>query len=68
MRVCRALLGDSDDLVVKAMSWSLRELARQEPKIVEAFLRKEEDRLPSRVKREVLNRLRTGVKSPRVAR
>ena len=68
LRVCRALLGDSDDLVVKAMSWSLRELARQEPKIVEAFLRKEEDRLPSRVKREVLNKLRTGVKSPRVAR
>jgi 3-methyladenine DNA glycosylase AlkD len=64
LRVCRALLGDSDDMVVKAMSWSLRELAKQDPEAVETFLQKEEDRLPSRVKREVLNKLRTGVKSP----
>jgi 3-methyladenine DNA glycosylase AlkD len=65
LRVCRLLLGDSDDMVVKAMSWSLRELAKQDPKAVEAFLLKEEKRLSSRVKREVLNKLRTGVKSPR---
>jgi 3-methyladenine DNA glycosylase AlkD len=65
LRVCRLLLGDSDDMVVKAMSWALRELAKQDPKIVEAFLLNEESRLSSRVKREVLNKLRTGVKSPR---
>jgi 3-methyladenine DNA glycosylase AlkD len=65
LRVCRLLLGDSDDMVVKAMSWSLRELAKQDPKLVEALLLKESDRLPSRVTREVLNKLRTGVKSPR---
>jgi 3-methyladenine DNA glycosylase AlkD len=65
LRVCRLLLGDSDDMVVQAMSWSLRELAKQDPKLVEAFLLKEADRLSSRVKREVLNKLRTGVKSPR---
>jgi 3-methyladenine DNA glycosylase AlkD len=60
LRVCRLLLGDSDDMVVKAMSWSLRELVKQDPKAVEEFLRKEENRLSSRVKREVLNKLRTG--------
>ncbi len=65
LRVCRALLGDSDEMVVKAMSWSLRELAKQDPKVVAAFLLKEEDRLSARVKREVRNKLRTGVKSPR---
>jgi 3-methyladenine DNA glycosylase AlkD len=65
LRACRVLLGDSDDMVVKAMSWALRELAKRDPKVVEAFLLKEEDRLSSRVKREVLNKLRTGVKSPR---
>jgi 3-methyladenine DNA glycosylase AlkD len=59
------LLGDPDDMVVKAMSWSLRELAKQDPKVVEAFLLKEDDRLSSRVKREVLNKIKTGVKSPR---
>ena len=67
LRVCRLLLGDSDDMVVKALSWSLRELASQDPKAVEAFLLKEEDRLSSRVKREVLNKLKTGVKSTRRA-
>ena len=65
LRVCRLLLGDTDDMVVKAMSWSLRELAKQDRKAVEAFLRKEEGRLASRVKREVRNKLTTGVKSPR---
>jgi 3-methyladenine DNA glycosylase AlkD len=64
LRVCRVLLGDPDDMVVKAMSWALRELAKQDPTVVEAFLLKEEGRLSARVKREVLNKLRTGVKSP----
>jgi 3-methyladenine DNA glycosylase AlkD len=65
LRVCRLLLGDSDDMVVKAMSWSLRELAKRDPKAVEAFLLREGDRLAPRVKREVVNKLRTGLKSPR---
>jgi 3-methyladenine DNA glycosylase AlkD len=56
LRVCRLLLCDPDEMVVKAMSWSLRELAKQDPKVVEAFLVKEGARLASRVKREVLNK------------
>lgn len=64
LRVCRMLLGDRDEMVVKAMSWSLRELARRDRASVEAFLVKEESRLASRVRREVLNTLRTGRKSP----
>jgi 3-methyladenine DNA glycosylase AlkD len=46
------LLGEPDDMVVKAMSWSLRELAKQDPKAVEAFLIKEDERLAALVKRE----------------
>jgi len=65
LRVCRLLLGDSDDMVVKAMSWSLRELAKRDPNAVEKFLLREGDRLAPRIKREVLNKLRTGLKSPR---
>jgi 3-methyladenine DNA glycosylase AlkD len=64
LRVCRLLRADSEDTVVKAMSWALRELAKRDPKVVEAFLLKEGDRLSPRVTREVLNKLRTGVKSP----
>jgi 3-methyladenine DNA glycosylase AlkD len=65
LRVCRVLRGDSEDMVVKAMSWALRELAKQNPKAVEAFLLKEEGRLPARVKREVVHKLMMGVKSAR---
>jgi 3-methyladenine DNA glycosylase AlkD len=65
LRVCRALVDDRDEIVVKALSWSLRELAKHDPHIVEAFLVKERERLAARVKREVTNKLTRGVKSPR---
>jgi 3-methyladenine DNA glycosylase AlkD len=64
LRVCRALLADRDDMVVKAMSWALRELAKREPAVVADFIRDEEDRLAPRARREVLNKLKTGLKSP----
>ena len=65
LRICRLLLDDRDDMVVKAMSWSLRELTKRDPRSVEAFLCKEAGRLAARVKREVSHKLRTGVKTPR---
>jgi len=49
----------------KALSWALRELVVHDPRAVEAFLRVHERRLGSRVRREVANKLRTGLKSPR---
>ena len=52
-------------MVVKAMSWALRELAKRDPKAVADFIRDEDDRLAPRVRREVLNKLKTGLKSPR---
>jgi 3-methyladenine DNA glycosylase AlkD len=68
LRICRRLVGDRDDMVVKALSWSLRELAKRDPAAVESFLLKEDGRLAARVKREVTNKLRTGLKSPRTRR
>lgn len=65
LRVCRALIDDRDDMVVKAMSWALRELAKRDPATVARFVRDEEDRLASRVRREVRNKLQTGLKIPR---
>ena len=65
LRVCRALLGDRDDMVVKALSWSLRELSKQDGQAVAAFLLKEDARIAPRAKREVLHKLKTGLKSPR---
>ncbi|HEU4338778.1 MAG TPA: DNA alkylation repair protein [Planctomycetota bacterium] len=58
------LIDDRDDMVVKALSWALRELAKRDPAPVRAFLRREAKRLAPRVLREVGNKLRTGKKNP----
>src|SRR5258705_10810535 len=40
LQVCSMLINDRDDMVVKAMSWSLRELAKRDPLAVDGFLGK----------------------------
>jgi 3-methyladenine DNA glycosylase AlkD len=65
LMVCEPLAGDRDDMVAKAMSWALRELTAHDPRAVERFLHRHDDRLPALVKREVRNKLTTGVKNPR---
>jgi len=63
--VCRLLVHDRDDMVVKAMSWSLRELSRRDPDAAQAFLLEYKGILAPRVVREVSTKLTTGVKNPR---
>ena len=65
LQVCAMLLDDRDDMVVKAMSWSLRELAKRDPVAVDGFLSRYQTLLAPRVIREVGNKLRTGLKNPR---
>jgi 3-methyladenine DNA glycosylase AlkD len=67
LAVCRLLLADRDDMVVKALSWALRELAKREPGAVESFLAEHGRALAPRVVREVRNKLATGLKNPRRA-
>jgi 3-methyladenine DNA glycosylase AlkD len=67
LAVCELLLDDRDDMVVKAMSWALRELAKRDPRPVEQFLGRHQDRIAARVRREVGNKLRTGLKAKRYA-
>jgi 3-methyladenine DNA glycosylase AlkD len=52
-------------MVVKALSWALRELVPHDPEAVQGFLAVYEERLAARVKREVGNKLTTGLKNPR---
>ena len=68
LRVCRMLVDDSEDMVVKAMSWALRELVPHDPVALRAFLREHDRALAARIQREVENKLRTGLKAPRRAR
>ena len=65
LRVCRQLLADRDDTVVKALSWALRELAKRDPTAVRVFVDAHAGRVAARVLREVSNKLRTGLKTPR---
>jgi 3-methyladenine DNA glycosylase AlkD len=65
LEICEMLVDDHEDMVVKGLSWALRELVPHDPEAVEAFLAQYEDRLAARVKREVRNKLRTGLKNPK---
>lgn len=64
LRICEILIDDRDDMVVKALSWALRELSKRDSKSVHEFLRQHSNRLAPRVVREVNNKLRTGLKNP----
>lgn len=64
LEVCRLLVSDRDDTVVKAMSWALRELSKRDPKSVRRFLDEHRDVVAARVVREVSNKLSTGLKNP----
>jgi 3-methyladenine DNA glycosylase AlkD len=68
LAICRLALHDRDPMVVKALSWALRELAKRSPADVDRFLYKHDDRLPALVRREVRSKLRTGLKSRRRAK
>ena len=65
VKVCETLIADRDEMVVKAMSWALRELAKREAKPVRDFLAKHKEVLAPRVIREVNNKLITGLKIAR---
>ena len=64
LAVCRLLAGDAEDMVVKALSWALRALVAHDPEAVRAFLADYDGVLAPRVKREVTNKLETGLKNP----
>jgi 3-methyladenine DNA glycosylase AlkD len=65
LSICKLLLTDRDDMVVKALSWSLRELSKRDPESVRKFLKQNKNALAPRVIREVSNKLQTGLKNPR---
>ena len=68
LAVCRSLVADRDDMVVKAMSWALRELAKRDPPAARRFVAAHRGELAARALREVTNKLETGLKNPRRGR
>jgi 3-methyladenine DNA glycosylase AlkD len=65
LRIARLARRDRDPMVVKALSWALRELAKRDPEAVRRFLDECRDTLPALVRREVSHKLDTGLKHPR---
>jgi 3-methyladenine DNA glycosylase AlkD len=63
--ICRLVVRDRHDMVVKALSWALRELSKRDPPAVSAFLDRHSQQLAPRVLREVKNKMRTGLKNPK---
>ncbi len=64
LMIATLLVDDHDDMVEKAMSWALRDLIYWDTRGVRQFVKKHEAVLGARVKREVGNKLRTGLKNP----
>lgn len=64
--ICNEVVSDHADMVVKALSWALRELSKREPQLVYEFVEKNKSLLHKRVLREVNNKLTTGKKNPRI--
>jgi 3-methyladenine DNA glycosylase AlkD len=67
LAICRLLAADRDDMVVKGLSWALRELLYWDEPAVRHFLEAHDGTLAARVKREVMNKLETGYKNPKRA-
>jgi 3-methyladenine DNA glycosylase AlkD len=65
LSVCELLLHDRDEMVVKALSWALRALAVRDPEAVSRFVQQHESDLHALARREVRNKLSTGLKNPR---
>jgi 3-methyladenine DNA glycosylase AlkD len=65
LAICNLVVDDREDMVLKALSWSLRELAKRDRRSVKKFLDQKHTHLSRRVVREVNNKLNTGLKSPR---
>ena len=66
INVCRLLVTDREKVVVKAMSWALRQLCKCDREAVSRFVKENESTLAALVKREVNNKLLTGRKVRRV--
>jgi len=60
--ICKRIITDKNDMVAKALSWALRELAKRETEPVIQFIEDYKNVLPKRVLREVGRKLETGRK------
>lgn len=63
LMICEKVVNDREDMIVKALSWALRELSKHNKPAVENFMEKYDEVLAGRVRREVYTKLKTGRKN-----
>uniref|UniRef100_UPI003216B4E9 DNA alkylation repair protein n=1 Tax=uncultured Draconibacterium sp. TaxID=1573823 RepID=UPI003216B4E9 len=63
LMICEKVVSDRDDMIVKALSWALRELSKRDKSAVGKFMAKYDLQLAGRVRREVYSKLETGRKN-----
>jgi 3-methyladenine DNA glycosylase AlkD len=63
LEICRLVIDDHEEMIIKALSWALRELAKIDKEPVIKFVCEYENRLHKKVLREVKNKLETGLKN-----
>lgn len=63
--ICLRLADDREDMIEKAVSWALRYLSQKDRGAVVAFMDEHGGAFCARVRREVRNKLRTGLKNPK---
>lgn len=61
--ICDYIIEDYEDMVVKALSWALRELSKVDASSVVSYLKMHEEVLHKRVLREVNNKIMFGLKN-----
>jgi len=67
IEICTLAVSDRHDMVVKALSWALREIAKKHPHEAQRFLARHREGLAPRVIRDVKKKIATGLKNPRKA-
>ena len=63
LMICEKVVPDRDDMIIKALSWALRELSKSEKFVVKEFMKKYDKQLAGRVRKEVYTKLETGRKN-----
>jgi 3-methyladenine DNA glycosylase AlkD len=62
LEICALAVDDHQEMINKALSWALRELAKVERDPVIEFIEKYRERLNKKVLREVTHKIETGTK------
>ena len=63
LMICEKVITDREKLIVKALSWALRELSKSDKPAVEEFMEKYDTQIAGLARREIYTKLETGRKN-----